>query len=65
VTGYLQYRDGGSTPALLARFEPATQALHIARRCGALPAQRYTLGARVQQLAMMLAEVEAALGLDV
>jgi hypothetical protein len=50
--------------SLLARLEPATAALDTARRCGAPPAQRYTLGARVQQLAMMLAEVEAALGLD-
>jgi hypothetical protein len=48
---------------LLARLEPATAALHTASCRGAPPAQRYKLGARVQQLAMMLAEVEAALDL--
>jgi hypothetical protein len=51
--------------SLLARLEPATASLQIARRCGAPSAQRYALGARVQQLAMMLSEVEAALGIDV
>jgi len=50
--------------SLLARLEPATEALNVAYRRDARSKERYTFGARVQQLATLLAEVEAALDWD-